>query len=259
MLLGGGALGFSMHGQGGGVLYTPVQLLFGVPYHTAVLQSQWFTLLTAGSALYHFRRARTVDWRLAFALAASSCGGAFLSGYYARRFPSEPLTVLLAVLVGASAVAMALDMQPRPCVEKRSPWDWLRRCAGQAYRINLAWGLPLSFLVGVSAGLTGAAGGFLMVPMLVRLFGVPIAVAFGSSALMVALNAAGGLLGQLSSGAAVWHEPLLLSLCVAAGSQIGPRLSFRSSPRTMKRRFAFYLFVLALLLMTSVGFAPARS
>ncbi len=242
------------------MLYTPVQLLFGVPYHTAVLQSQWFTLLTAGSALYHFRRARTVDWRLAFALAASSFGGAFLSGYRARHFPSEPLTVLLVVLVGTSAVAMALDIQPRTHhVEKRSPWDWLRRCAGQTYRVNLAWGLPLSFLVGVSAGLTGAAGGFLMVPMLVRLFGVPIAVAFGSSALMVALNAAGGLLGQLSSGAAVWHEPLLLSLCVAAGSQIGPRLSFRSSARTMKRRFAFYLFVLALLLMTSFGFVSASS
>lgn len=87
--------------------------------------------------------------------------------------------------------------------------------------------------------------------MMVRLFGMPINIAFGSSALMVSLTAAGGLLGHLAIGAAIWHEPLLLSAFVLVGSQIGQRMAMRSRPAAMRKRFSTYLFALACPVMAS--------
>ena len=253
-ILGAGAVGFSMHGQGGGVLYAPLQVLFGVPFHSAVQQSLWFTILTALSAVLLFRKDRQVDWALAFALESTSFAGAFLSGYFAGLFPPQALTALLAALVLGAGVAMLLKLKPRKQPDRHPPWHWIRRYGGETYYVNLAQGLPLSFLIGIVSGLTGAAGGFLKIPMLVRMFGVPINVAFGSSALMVSLTAAGGLLGHVATGEFAWHDPLLLSVFVLAGSQIGPRLTLRTQPKVMRRRFAIYLFALAGLVLASAWF-----
>ena len=148
-----------MHGQGGGVLYAPIQLLFGVDFHTAVQQSLWFTILTALSAVLLFRKDRQVDWALALVLESSSFAGAFLSGYFAKLFPPRALTALLAALVFAAGIAMLLQLAPRKDPRKRAPWHWIRQRGGHRYCVNLAQGLPLSFLIGIVSGLTGAAGG----------------------------------------------------------------------------------------------------
>ena len=252
IILGAGAVGFSMHGLGGGVLYTPVQLLFGIEYHTAVLQSQWFTLLTAISAVLIFRKVGKVDWSLALVLESNSFAGAFLGGYFVKTIPAMPLTVLLAVLVLAAGIVMKINFQPPKQFGKKASWHWLRNIGDVQYHANLAAGLPLAFLIGICSGLTGAAGGFLKIPMLVRLFGAPLEVAFASSAFMVGITATGGLLGHLAQGEVSWHSPVLLSVFVLVGSQIGPRLTLRSKPADIKKRFAMYLFALAGLIFASL-------
>lgn len=250
-ILGSGAVGFSMLGQGGGILYTPIQVLFGVDFHTAVFQSLWFTILTALPAVVLFRKKKQVDWAAAAVLESSSVAGAFLSGYFAHLFSPKALTFALAALVFAAGTSMLLKLGPRKERAKLTRLDWVRELGGERYQIRLGQGLPLSLFIGIASGLTGAAGGFLKIPMMVRLFSMPINIAFGSSALMVSLTAAGGLLGHLATGAAVWHEPLLLSAFVLMGSQIGPRLAMRSRPVAMRKQFATYLFALACLVMAS--------
>ncbi len=244
-ILGLSAVGFSMHGQGGGVLYTPLQVLFGVKFHEAVVRSQWFTIVTSLSAVLVFRKARKVDWRLAFVLESAGSAGAFVSGYFSRLFSSFALTVFLAVLVICAGFVMLREVQPPVGLEKEKPWHWMRRFGAVKYRVNLALGLPLAFLIGITGGLTGAAGGFLKIPMMVRLFGMPIDAAFGTSTFMVSLTAAGGLTGHAAAWSIDWLEMFALSVFVAIGAQIGPHLTFRRTQRQMSRRFAYYLFLIA--------------
>ena len=257
VILGSGAVVFSMLGQGGGVLYTPMQVLLGVDFHTAVLQSLWFMILTALPPVLMFRKKRQVDWALAFVMESTSFAGAFVSGYFAKQFHPQLLSFALAALVVGAGVSMLVRVKPRGMPRKRSRLDWMRERDGEVYRINLAQGLPLSFLIGIAAGVTGTAAGFLKVPMLVRLFGVPVKVAFASSALMVTLTASGGLLGHLAAGSVGWHDPLLLSAFVLVGSEIGPRLSMRAEPASLRKNFAFYLFALACLVLASTFFASS--
>ncbi len=238
------------------MLYTPIQVLFGVDFHTAVFQSLWFTILTALPATFFFRKSNQVDWAMAGVLESSSFVGAFLSGYFANHLPRQLLTALLAILVCGAGISMLLKLGPRTMQPKRSRLEWERAMGGAHYRIHLGKALPLSFLIGIASGLTGAAGGFLKIPMMVRLFGVPINVAFGTSAFMVTLTAAGGLLGHLATTEAAWQDPVLLSAFVLAGSQIGPRLNLRSNGTTMRRRFATYLFGIACLVIASAFVRP---
>jgi uncharacterized membrane protein YfcA len=55
---------FMMFGQGGGAVYVPMLLAFGVPFYKAAATSQVLILAATLSALLVFQRARMIDWAL---------------------------------------------------------------------------------------------------------------------------------------------------------------------------------------------------
>jgi uncharacterized membrane protein YfcA len=239
-----------MHGQGGGLLYAPIQVLFGVEFHQAAAASQLFIILTSLSAMLVFRRAQCVDWAAALVLELGAATGGYLGGMIAYRFSPRAMLTMLGVVVLGAAVSLMGRWQPRP---HRSAGGftllyWARDRGGQSYSVNLLLGIPLSFAIGLVSGMTGVAGGFLKTPMMVLLFGMPIDVAFGTTAFMITLTAAGGLLGHLHGGQFEWGPAAFLGVFVVVGAQIGPRITLRTSRDVMRKRFSRLLLAVSLAL-----------
>ena len=86
-VLGGSAVAFSMQGLGGGVLYTPIQVLFGIDFYEAATRSQLFIIVTSVSSTLIFRKAGKIDWPVALTLEAPAITGGYLGGFYAQ--PSQ--------------------------------------------------------------------------------------------------------------------------------------------------------------------------
>ena len=247
LILGASALVFSMHGQGGGVFYTPVQVFFGVDFHLAAARSQLFIVLTALSSTIIFGRAGRIDWPMAIVLEMAAGTGGFLGGLCAYRFSPDLLMVFLGSVVLLAAVSMLKNYggNGREVASNSAPWRWHRELGGQRYVVNLLAGLPLWFVIGVMSGLTGTAGGFLKIPLMVLLFGMSIEIAFGCASFMVMLTAASGFAGHIAASSLDWPSTLIPAVLVAVGAQIGPRITLRSDPRVLQRRFAYVLCVLA--------------
>jgi len=240
--LGGGAMLFSMYGQGGGVLYAPVQLLLGVEFEQAAARSQLFIVLTASSATLVYRAAKRVDWNLALALEAMAASGAYLGSQGAGLVPNSYLELLLGSIVLVAAVIMLFE--PPPWVidaNAKQFWLWRRRVSDRSYTVNMLIGLPGAALIGVLSGLTGTAGGFLKTPLLIVVFGMPIDLACGTTAVMVAMTAAAGFMGRASALQGDWTSSILLGAVVLTGAQIGPRLALRTHPQKLQRQFALVL------------------
>src|SRR3989442_3849891 len=95
--------------------------------------------------------------------------------------------------------------------------------------------------VGVAAGLVGAGGAFLLVPLLLVVVGVPIRVTIGSSLAITAIAATAGFVGKLVTG----QVPLLPTLAVVAaaapGAQLGALVSRRVPP--LARRVAPFVSI----------------
>jgi uncharacterized membrane protein YfcA len=243
--LGGGALLFSMYGQGGGVLYAPVQLLLGVDFELAAARSQFFIVLTALSATLVFRSAKRVDWGLAFALEAAAASGSYFGSLWAGTLPKVWLEVLLACIVLVAAVIMLFEPPPwKVDDEDERFWLWRRRVSGRSYTVNMLIGMPAAAAIGVLGGLTGTAGGFLKIPLLIVVFGMPMDLACGTTAVMVSMTAAAGFMGRISSLAGDWTNALVLGGIVLAAAQIGPRIALRTTPENLQRRFAWVLAVI---------------
>ena len=242
---------FSALGQGGGVLYTPVQLFFGINFHTAATTSLFLIMVVSLSSTQVFRKAGLVDWPMAFVLESVTTLGAFLGGLFSGHFSGHALTYLFAVVIAIAAVFMVRRLRLDTACEgvPSDFFHWARRVGKESYCINLALALPVSFVAGAVSGLIGISGGVLKVPMMVLLFGVPMSVAVGSSAFMVGLTAIGGLLGHVAAGQFDWKVALALAPGVFLGAQIGARWGVKVNKQLMKRYFGYFLLALAALLV----------
>jgi hypothetical protein len=92
---------------------------------------------------------------------------------------------------------------------------------------NRATVITLCGSIGFVAGLIGAGGAFLLVPVLVGVLRVPMRVSIGTSLAMVGISALTGFLGKALTG----QVPLWPALTVVLGSLTGAPLGGRVSRR----------------------------
>lgn len=254
-LMFGVAAVFSMLGQGGGVLYTPLQVFFGIKFHVAATTSLFLIMVTSLSATLVFHKGGKVDWPLAIALESATTLGGLAGGLSSGRFSGVFLSLLFAAVVGAAGVFMirsfgTLDLCPPE--DTAGLWHWRRRFREHHYCVNLLVALPASFIAGVISGLVGVGGGIIKVPLMVLLLGIPMDIAVGSSALMIGLTASAGFAGHLIAGHWDWKLSLLLAVAVFAGGQIGSRKALGVDRKKMKRIFGWFMLVIAAAMIARV-------
>jgi uncharacterized membrane protein YfcA len=101
------------------------------------------------------------------------------------------------------------------------------------------------FAIGLLIGLLGVGGGFLLVPAMVYIAGLPMREAVGTSLLVSAINSAAAFAGHAAQQRLAWRAALVLLGCAVAGMTAGVGLSHRTAPARLRRYFAGLLFALA--------------
>ena len=240
----------SLFGQGGGVLYTPLQIWSGINFNTAASTSLFLILVTSISSTIVYRRAHKVDWKLALAMEGPTTVGSFVGGVLSHYVSSLMLGLILSSLMGAASWFMLHppQMAARPSLgSSRSRWVWRHMWSGKTTAMDLRLMIVFMLTIGLLTGMVGIGGGALKVPLMVLLFNVPLTIAIGSSAFMVGVTAAAGLLGHISMGHFDWISAFLLALPVFIGSQIGSRLSIRLNAQRLNKWFGAFILLAALI------------
>jgi uncharacterized membrane protein YfcA len=104
-------------------------------------------------------------------------------------------------------------------------------------------------VVGLLTGILGVGGGFLVVPALVMLMGLPVQMAVGTSLIIIAMNSIAGLLGHLTNGSMDWMVTLVFAVAGLVGTFSGMQLSRRMSPSKLQKAFAVFVIALAVFLL----------
>jgi hypothetical protein len=106
--------------------------------------------------------------------------------------------------------------------------------------------VAVTLTVGIAAGLVGAGGAFLLVPLLLVVVRVPIRVTIGSSLAITALAATAGVAGKLATHQVPLVPSLLVALGAVPGAQVGALASGRLSGAALRR------VLLAVIVLTGV-------
>jgi uncharacterized membrane protein YfcA len=244
-LLGALAIGLSLGllGSGGSILTVPVlHYLVGQPDKVAIGGSLLVVGLIAAAGSVPYALRRQVDWRNVAWFGLPGMAGAFAGATLARWVPG---TVQLTVFAGVMLLAA---------------WRMLRggtvnRPDHDAPRIAVVGG---GIGVGLLSGLVGVGGGFLIVPALVLLAGVPMASAVGTSLAVITLNSFSGFaryVGVLArEGLALdWRVLATVAAVGIVGSFAGQRIGQRLPQATLRRLFGAFLVVMGLFIAVDVA------
>ena len=105
------------------------------------------------------------------------------------------------------------------------------------------------FVVGAVTGLVGAGGGFLVVPALTLLGGLPIHLAIGTSLLVIALKSLAGFLGYLSHVSVDYFLAGVVTASAVVGSFFGSFWAHRLHARHLRKGFAWFVIAMAVYIL----------
>jgi uncharacterized membrane protein YfcA len=104
-------------------------------------------------------------------------------------------------------------------------------------------------VVGAITGFVGAGGGFLIIPALVLLTGLPMKQAVGTSLIIIAAKSLLGFLGDISNMDIDWPMLGIFTLLSVGGIFIGNRLSKNVAGEKLKTAFGWFVLVMGIYII----------
>lgn len=226
-------------GAGGSILAVPA-LVYGAgqPLSAAVPTSLLVVGISAAAAVVPRVRAGQVQWRIAAVVGGSGIAAAFAGTAVNRALDARVVLVGFAGVMVAAAVRM-LHEQPEmggDCALPGGGVNW-RGCLPRAVGTGL--------VVGFLTGLFGVGGGFLVVPALVLLLGLPMPVAVGTSLVVVAVNSAAGFAAHAGTGHVDYALAGIFTAAAVAGSLLAARVATRLPAERLRHWFAWLVLAVA--------------
>ena len=230
---------FSMLGLGGGVLYVPILMSAGIPFHNAVATSLLIMLVMSLTAAVVYHQNKLIDWKLLFMIEPFSILGAVIGSYNSNMFPLKALYLIFAAAMLGSAILTFTGPKAAVNPEKKHfPGIFRHTKKGEHYYINLWLGIPISFVAGFVSSIIGIGGGFAKVPMMTLAFGMPANAVAATSSAMIVMTCLSGFIGHSAIGHVDFRLAGILGVVVFIGALIGSKISVKTNKRFLNLLFA---------------------
>lgn len=239
-------------GGGGSVLTLPVLVyLFGIAPAAATSYSLFIVGSTSLVGAVGSYRKKRVNMPVALLFGIPSIVAVWLTRRYVMpAIPMELFRVgdftvtrelaLMLLFAGLMLLAsFSMIMGRRAEAEDASPMN-------TAGKIRLAlYGLAIGFVT----GLLGAGGGFLIIPALIMMAGLPMKTAVGTSLMIMAMSTLIGFMGDTGHAGINWMLLLTLTGIAVAGVLAGGLLSRRIPGERLKHGFGWFVLAMGVYII----------
>lgn len=116
-------------------------------------------------------------------------------------------------------------------------------------RKQLLQGAAIGLVAGLASGYVGVGGGFIMVPLMLSIIGIPMRKASGTSLIAVMILAIPGVIEQGIIGNINYLAGIAIVIGTIPGAVIGARLVTKVPERTLRLLFGCFLIVAAVMLV----------
>ena len=267
-----------MFGVGGGFLATPLLIFVGIPPAVAVAsQANQVVANSISSLQVHWRRGN-VDLRMGLVLLlggmiGSSAGVTLFTWLKAIGQIDFVIAVMYVILLTSIGLLMLFESVSTWFKRKRNPTaprgklhthylvhrlPWKMRFYKSKLYISAFLPIGLGFAIGILSAILGVGGGFVLVPAMIYLLGMPTTVVIGTSNFQILFVAANvTFLQAVTNGTVDVVLALLLILGGVVGAPIGSRIAARLPGVVLRALMSVLVLAVATELLFELLRTPA--
>ncbi len=273
LLLGlGGLVGIlsGMFGVGGGFLMTPLLFFIGIPPAVAVAtEANQIVASSFSGALAHFRR-KTVDLKMGGVLLIGGLAGAALGVVvfnYLKSMGQVDLLVKLCYVVFLGIIGSLMFVESLRALRrarsgsapkyKRRQRGWVHslpfkmRFRTSGLYISTIPPLLIGLFVGILSAIMGVGGGFIMVPAMIYILGMPTKVVVGTSLFQIIFVTA---FTTLSHATTNYSVDIALAVLLLVGGVIGAQIGTQIGTRLRAEQLRILLAMMVLAVCGKLAF-----
>lgn len=242
----GSLVGFSLGliGGGGSILTVPLLVyVIGESVTSAIGTSLAIVGLNALFGFFGHWRQHRVRLKTGVGFGLAGVAGAFAGAWFGHLLPGKQVLFLFALLMIVAAIGMLRRQGSRMIGEEQSAFQ---DTYGTTEWIKV---ILSGVVVGILTGFFGVGGGFVIVPALVVVLGMPMHLAVGTSLLIIAINSGAGLVAHLQYSGIDVITTLLFGVGGLLGVLLGTALAGRVREARLRQIFAYGMVAVALYLL----------
>ncbi|MFN3209757.1 MAG: sulfite exporter TauE/SafE family protein [Roseovarius sp.] len=268
-----------LFGVGGGFLITPLLFFIGIPPVVAVATSANQIVASSFSGIFAHLRRRTVDFRMGGALMAGGLAGSTVGVYIfslLKELGQVDLLVNLFYVVFLGLIGTLMFVEslralrnanvqgPKPRT-RRARRDWVHamplrvRFRTSGLYISIFPPLAVGFFVGVLSAIMGVGGGFVVVPAMIYILGMPTKVVIGTSLFQIIFVSAYTTMMHAYTSHAV--DTVLAALLIVGGvvgAQVGSVIGQRLRAEQLRILLALLVMAVGLKLGLDLFLEPSN-
>jgi uncharacterized membrane protein YfcA len=266
-----------MFGVGGGFLTTPLLIVYGIPPTVAAASAASQVTGASVSGVFAHLRRDGVDLHMGAVLIGGgilgSGAGAILFRLLQRTGQIDTVIgVLYVVMLGAIGWLMLAESLrsiratrggavPRARRRRHHPMVAALPLRWRFYRSGLYISplapLLLGFVTGILTMLLGVGGGFVLIPAMLYLIGMPTQVVVGTSLFQILfVSAAATMVHSMTTKAVDIVLAVLLLLGSVVGAQLGARFAQRVRPEYLRLILAVMVLLVAIRILLGLAWQP---
>lgn len=230
-----------MVGIGGSIIKYPLILyippLLGVGAFTAsevagISAVQVFFAALAG--MFAFRKDGYLNKRIIFIMGISVLVGSFVGGFGSDFLSNNMINAIYGIMATIAAIMMFV---PKKQVDDAQ---------NQQIQFNSIVAMIASFIVGLGAGIVGAAGAFLLVPIMLVLLKIPTRVTIASSLAITFLSSIGSTLGKVLTDQVLYGPALVMIVASLISAPLGANISKKMNTKILQVILAILILATAI-------------
>ncbi|MBD7938299.1 MULTISPECIES: sulfite exporter TauE/SafE family protein [Cytobacillus] len=234
-------------GIGGSIIKYPMLLyippILGVATFTAhevsgISAVQVFFATIGG--VWAYRKGGYLNKTLIIYMGASILIGSFIGGYGSKLMSEGGINLVYGILALIAAVMMFIPKKGLDDI----PFDQVT--------FNKWVAATLALVVGVAAGIVGAAGAFLLVPIMLTVLRIPTKMTIASSLAITLISSIGATVGKVTTGQVDYYPAFIMVIASLIASPLGAMAGKKMNTKVLQMILALLILATAVKIWVDI-------
>lgn len=230
-----------MVGIGGSIIKYPMLLYIPPLFGLAAFSAHEVSGISAVQVLFAtiggvwaYRKGGYLNKTLIIYMGAAILIGSFIGGFGSKSMSEDGINIIYGILALTAAIMMFI---PKKGVDD-IPMDQVK--------FNKWLAAVLALIVGIGAGIVGAAGAFLLVPIMLVVLKIPTRMTIASSLAITFISSIGSTVGKVTTGQVDYFPALIMVIASLIASPLGASAGKKMNTKVLQILLAVLILATAI-------------